>query len=143
MNIDINNLHPKMKLEVMNPGSTQEEVNSLISHFNTISIPSEYIDFIYKFSDAEILVNNESYIRIWGGKGCIEMNNSYNIQKYIPGALAIGDDEGGKVIFYAQGNDGYGLYLVGFGDLDINDAVFVAESLKDLLICGRGIDVLI
>ena len=143
MNIDIDNLHSEMKLEVTNPGSTEEEVNHLISHFNAISIPVEYIKFISKISDAEILINNESYIRIWGGRGCIEMNDSYNIQKYIPGALAIGDDEGGEVIFYAQGNHGYGLYLVGFGNLNVNDAIFISDSLKSLLIRGQGIDVLI
>ncbi|WP_225365577.1 hypothetical protein [Serratia rubidaea] len=71
------------------------------------------------------------------------MNESYNFQKYIPHSLAIGDDEGGKALFYANGNNGFGLYIVGFGDLDINDAAFVSESLYKLLIDGEGVEKLI
>lgn len=74
-----------------------------------IGIPDEYTQFISKISEVGILVKNDFYIRIWGAKGCMEMNESYNIQKYIPSALAIGDDEGGQTIFYAEGNHGYGL----------------------------------
>lgn len=68
----------------------------------------------------------------------MEMNDAYNIQKYIPNSLAIGDDEGGKVILYISGQNGYGLYQVGFGDLDINDAEFISPSLTELLIYGVG-----
>lgn len=85
-------------------------------------------------TEAEILVMGASYIRIWEAPGCMEMNDAYNIQKYIPNSLAIGDDEGGKVILYASDQNGYGLYQVGFSDLDINDAEFISPSLTELLI---------
>ena len=55
--------------------------------------------------------------------------------------LAIGDDEGGKVIFYAEGKEGFGLYLVGFGNLDLDDAVYIAPSLEALLIEGIGAEI--
>ncbi|MEE3664907.1 hypothetical protein V2I52_23885 [Brenneria sp. g21c3] len=71
------------------------------------------------------------------------MNESYHIQKYIPDAIAIGDDERGQVIFYATEGDGYGLYKVGFKNLDIEDAVFISNSLYDLLMKGNGADDLI
>ena len=93
-------------------------------------------------ADVEVKVmDSTSYIRIWGAAGCSEMNAAYHIQDYIPQALAIGDDEGGKVIFYAEGKEGFGLYLVGFGNLDLDDAVYIAPSLETLLIEGIGAEI--
>lgn len=93
-------------------------------------------------ADVELKVmDSTSYIRIWGAAGCSEMNAAYHIQDYIPHALAIGDDEGGKVIFYAEGKEGFGLYLVGFGNLDLDDAVYIAPSLEALLIEGIGAEI--
>ncbi|CAH02162.1 uncharacterized protein KLLA0_B05269g [Kluyveromyces lactis] len=140
MKINISKLHENFKLEVKNAGSSDEEINTIRTIFSGKEIPEEYLCFISQVSEAEILVQGKSYIRIWGAEGCIEMNESYHIQKYIPNAIAIGDDEGGQVIFYATGDDGYGLYKVGFGNLDIEDAVFISNSLYDLLMKGNGTD---
>ncbi|AGB83056.1 hypothetical protein D781_2813 [Serratia sp. FGI94] len=143
MNIDTSKLHKSFSLDATNPGSTEIEIKKMKDFFHDIVIPDEYLDFTSKHSDAEILVLGDSYIRIWGVSGCLEMNESYDFQKYIPHSLAIGDDEGGKALFYANGNNGFGLYIVGFGDLDINDATFVSESLYKLLIDGKGAEKLI
>lgn len=143
MLIELEKINNNFKIEVKKAGSTKTEIEELQAFFIGIDIPNEYTDFISKIAEAEILVKNDYYIRIWDAKGCMEMNESYNIQKYIPSALAIGDDEGGQAIFYAKGNHGYGLYKVGFGNLDINDAVFIAPSLHDLLINGVGIEQLV
>lgn len=62
------------------------------------------------------------YIRILGPADCIEINGVHNIQKYIPNSLVIGDDEGGKSLLYADRNEGFGLYIVDFGDLDIEES---------------------
>ncbi|WP_233268255.1 hypothetical protein [Pantoea sp. BAV 3049] len=79
MKIDIVKFHADFKLEANNPGSSNEEIIDLKTHFNGIAIPNDYIDFISEVSDAEILVQGGSYIRIWGASGCIEMNDSYFI----------------------------------------------------------------
>ncbi|MGP3781155.1 hypothetical protein ACTWKC_12095 [Bacillus sp. 4A_MP3] len=55
------------------------------------------------------------------------MNESYEIQDYIPNSLAVGDDEGGNALIYFEGAEGFGLYIVGFGDLDPEEAVKVAH----------------
>ncbi|QEU62004.1 hypothetical protein KDRO_E08890 [Kluyveromyces lactis] len=140
MKINISKLHENFKLKVRNAGSSDEEIKTMRTFFSGKEIPEEYVCFISQLLEAEILVQGKSYIRIWGAEGCIEMNESYHIQKYIPNAIAIGDDEGGQVIFYATGGDGYGLYKVGFGNLDIEDAIFISNSLYDLLMKGNGAD---
>jgi len=56
------------------------------------------------------------------------MDVGYGISKWIPGVLPIGDDGGGEVIFYANGKRGSGLSHVGYGNLDLDDAVWIAGS---------------
>ena len=68
-----------------------------------LKVPYEFLEIIRERTEIEILVNKEKYIRIWGAVGCIEMNEAYHIQKYIPNSLAIGDDECGNVVLYANG----------------------------------------
>lgn len=143
MLIELEKINQNLKIEVKKNGSTKEQIKKMQDFFSVIDVPEEYLFFISKVSEVEILVKNETYIRLWGAEGCMEMNEAYNIQKYMPGALAIGDDEGGQAIFYAKGKNDYGLYKVGFGNLDIDDAVFISPSLYELLINGVGIDELI
>ncbi|AIQ42162.1 SMI1/KNR4 family protein [Paenibacillus sp. FSL R5-0912] len=119
----------------------KEEISKLLN-YSTIEVPFDYIEFISIATEVEIKVKEKMYIRIWGPVDCIEMNEAYHIQKYIPRSLAIGDDEGGNVIIYLEGEGGLGLYMVGFGDLDINDAVKVAPTLRDLLVDNIGIEVI-
>lgn len=141
MHIDFFNLSEKYRLDVFEPASSEADIKAMQKYFKDTEIPDDYILFLSQMSEAEILVMNESYIRIWGASGCVEMNSSHKIQYYIPKSLAIGDDEEGKVIFYAEGKNGFGLYKVGFGDLDINDAEFVSPSLSALLIDGVDAEV--
>ncbi|WP_330986288.1 MULTISPECIES: SMI1/KNR4 family protein [Enterobacterales] len=139
-NVSFFDINDKLRLDVYKPASSKDDIEKMKNHFKGITIPQEYSIFVSQMTEAEFFVVDESYIRIWGAEGCMEMNDSHHVQKYIPNSLAIGDDEGGKVILYAFGNNGYGLYQVGFGDLDINDAEFISPSLTDLLIHGVGVD---
>lgn len=143
MKINVSEFHEDFRLDVRKTGSSEKEIKRMRDFFKGTSIPEEYVNFISEISEAEILVQGDAYIRIWGAQGCVEMNESYHIQKYIPEAVAIGDDEGGQAIFYANGKNGYGIYKVGFGNLDIDDATFISKSLYDLLVKGEGADNLI
>lgn len=138
MKINYFNLNNKYRLDHYKPASSLDDIAELKNSLQRNVIPSDYIMFVSQLTEAEILVSGDSYIRIWGALGCIEMNIEYNVQKYIPDAIAIGDDEGGKAIIYAKGSEGFGLYKVGFGDLDIDSAEFISPSLTDLLIYGNG-----
>ncbi|PFC74055.1 hypothetical protein CN298_28915 [Bacillus cereus] len=71
------------------------------------------------------------------------MNAAHDIQKYIPNSLAIGDDEGGKALLYVDGKEGLGLYTVDFRDLDVEETIKIAPSLKALLIDGVGVEELL
>ncbi|WP_375199393.1 SMI1/KNR4 family protein [Bacillus sp. RS11] len=119
--------------------ASERQIKELMD-FSTIEVPADYIEFIKVATEVEINVKNEMYIRIWGPADSIEMNEAYYIQKYIPNSLAIGVDEGGNALIYFEGKRGFGLYMVGFGNLDIVDAVLIAPSLTDLLVNNFGLD---
>ncbi|MEN1936473.1 SMI1/KNR4 family protein [Paenibacillus sp. 102] len=135
-------LNAVFRLDVQELPAREEEIRAL-QNFSSIEVPLEYIEIVRQVTNVEINVCNDMYIRIWGPTDCIEMNEAYHIQKYIPYSLAIGDDEGGKVLTYASGIEGFGVYLVDLGNLDIQDSIKLTASLKLLLKNGIGIEKLL
>jgi len=141
MNI-LDNISSMYSIEAKQIPSKEEEIKEL-QDFSIIDVPIEYIDIIRVASEIEINIGNKMYIRIWGASGCIEMNEAYEIQKYLPNSIAIGDDEGGGALIYLQGKDGFGIYYNRFADLDIEEAVKIAPSLTELLVKNVGVNILI
>lgn len=136
----INKFHKLFRIDVSAAKSDQNEINELIEYSN-IAVPYEFIKIIEEKTEMEICVNNKKYIRVWGARGCLEMNKIYNIQKYIPNSLAIGDDECDNVVLYAQGKKGFGVYMVSFNNLDIEDLKYISSSLEAFFIKGEGVDI--
>ena len=139
MNI-LSKMSKSFELVASDEKSSDAEINELI-HYSKIDVPFEFIEIIKEKTELEILVNNEKYIRVWGAKGCIEMNSVHHIQKYIPDSLAIGDDECSNAVLYANGSTGFGIYMVSFGDLDVNEMVYIADSLEAFFVKEKGIDI--
>jgi hypothetical protein len=103
-------------------------------------LPSDYVELLHHATEIEIDVEGRGYVRIWSPSGVVELNGAYNIQKYLPGALAVGDDEGGKVFVLMVGERGPGIYRSSFADPDPGEAVYIAPSFEALLGRGVGID---
>ncbi len=139
MNI-LNKMSNVFRIDVSNAKSTVSEINELVQYSNIV-IPSEFLEIIGEKTELEICVNDEKYIRIWGAKGCIDMNDAYNIQKYIPNSLAIGDDECSNVVLYAYGKKGFGIYVVSFSDLDADELVYIADSLEAFFVYEKGVNI--
>lgn len=139
MNI-LNKMNKMFKIEAYEMKSVERDINDLLQYSN-IAIPNEYIEIIREKTEIEILVDEKKYIRIWGAAGCIEMNSAYYIQKYIPNSLAIGDDECCNALLYAYGAEGFGVYIVALNDLEIDEMIYISNSLKDFFVDGVGINV--
>lgn len=137
----LSNLDHAFQIAVAENASDEEAIASLIA-FSVIAVPLEYLNLIRKCSELELTVSDTRYIRIWGASGCIEMNKAYQIQKYIPQTLAIGDDEGGNALIYAAGRDGFGVYGVAFNDLEVDGMKYISDSLVSLLVNGQGVQTL-
>ena len=136
----LNELSGLFKVVTSNIKSSDVEIDELIQ-FSKIDVPEEFIQIIKEKTELEIQVDDKKYIRIWGANGCIEMNAAYSVQKYIPNSLAIGDDECCNVILYASGHEGFGIYMASLSDLDVDEMVFIANSLEDFFVKGKGLDV--
>ena len=104
-----------------------------------IRLPDEFFRLIPKKNDEEISVCGEKILRLWTAAGCVEMNEAYGVQKRLPRAWAIGDDEGGYALVYAEGKKGVGLYAAPFSDLDDSDKTYLSDSLSDFLLKGVGL----
>jgi hypothetical protein len=138
----ITNISPRFRVDAQKAPSSEAQIRDLEA-FSTIPLPSDYVELIREGTEYEISIDNGKYIRIWGAVGCVEMNTAYDIQGQLGKSLAIGDDEGGSALIILPLSQGVraGIYLIGFGCLDIEEGEFVAESLRDLLVNEDGIDV--
>ena len=131
-------LDKTLKVLASQPPASKSQVSMLQRTYP--SVPDEYLKLVKEATEIELQHQGGQYVRIWGPDGCIEMDSGYNISKRIAGAIPIGDDGGGKVIFYMNGDKGFGFYHVGYGDLDAEDAVFAAPSLSAFLEHAVGLN---
>lgn len=119
-------------------GEKSESIYELNKWFN-ISLPIDYVQLLQQMSEIEINCSNK-YIRIWNVQGCIEMNTAYDIQKYIPDSMAIGDDGYCNVFIYANGSNGFGLYILPLDDIEFDGLIFLAPSISDFFCKNIGVE---
>jgi hypothetical protein len=131
-------LHRSIYLLAKQPAASGDEIALFNLRFP--SAPEEYLKLVEEATEVELQHEQGQYIRIWGPSGCIDMDEGYNIAARMPSAIPIGDDGGGKVLFYLNGTCGRGLYHVGYGDLAAEDAIFTAPNLTELLQRAVGIE---
>jgi len=139
----IGNLSKTFTIATMNPPDSSEKIEGL-KKFSNVELPADYLEFIGEASEIEIKVKGKIYIRFWDTQGCIEMNEAYKIQEHlIPETLAIGDNGGCGTLFYMDGKEGFGIYQVHLSDLDIDEAVKISSSLRELLLNDIGVEKLL
>lgn len=122
---------PKVRVLAQEDPATESDIEKVTSRFP--SLPAEYIDIVRHATEIEVEFENGRYLRVWGPSGCLEMDEAYLISAQIAGSIPVGDDGGGHVIYYHKGKSGWGLYCNGYGNLDPDDAVWIAASLDQLL----------
>ncbi|MFP3847193.1 SMI1/KNR4 family protein [Priestia filamentosa] len=130
-------------MDVIEVPSTEESIERL-KEFSPIDVPEDYLSIIRKGTDVEIFVKLENedfdmYIRFWGADFVVSENEALNLE-FLSDSLIIGDNEGGQVIVYTTGPEGFGVYLTGYGVLDKNESTFIALSLEDFLTKNVGIE---
>jgi cell wall assembly regulator SMI1 len=60
-----------------------------------------------------------------------ERNSTFEVARYLPGYIMIGDDSGGSGIFIDTVSSPSPVYQIGHGSLDLSDAVVLAPTLTD------------
>jgi hypothetical protein len=117
--------------------SSEEDIAAYVGRFGAIA--PDYEQQVRLGANAEFMDDEKRYLRIWSPACALDMDHGYQITEYIPGCQPIGDDGGGMVLFYAEGARGFGLYLVGYGDLELGDAVYLGPNLATLLFASNGL----
>jgi hypothetical protein len=133
---DLHEVGPEYRVLAAGSAASPEDILDATRHFG--SLPAGYIDLVKKVTELELEHAGGQYIRIWGPAGCVEMDEAYDIRRRMPGTVPVGDD-GGRVIFYGEGPCGIGLYYVGWGVLDTNESVWIANDLRSLLLHAEGL----
>jgi hypothetical protein len=131
-------LNPMFRVLASRPAATAEQLSEVELHFG--HIPPDYRLLVGEGTELELQHHDGQYIRIWGPLGSKEMDEGYGIKARITDAFPIGDDGGGRVIFYQDGARGPGLHHVGYGNLDSEDAIWIALDPPSLLGECSGID---
>jgi len=131
-------LHSSLTILAVRPPATSDQVAIATNHFG--SLPEEYVQLVGEGTEIELGGPDNAYIRIWGPEGCVDMEQGYNITHYLPGAIPVGDNGGCDVIYYGNGEKGFGVYKVGLSNPFQEYAVWLADSLTSFLVEGVGID---
>lgn len=140
----LSKLSTRFRVDASKGPSSEAEIAQLLE-FSPIAVPPDFVELIREGTEVELAIDGRKYIRIWSALGCIEMNTAYEVQGNLGDSLAIGDDESGSaLIMMPEGaRVREGLYLMGFGCLDIDEATFIAPTLTDLLVNEAGIEKLV
>lgn len=130
----------------------EEKIKKILSE-SPVNLPDDYIEFLRIISGEEnvgigfAVDGTRSEIFIWSAGFALDRraeDYSHEVYKKVTDCCwLVGDDLGGLVYFYGNGNEGFGLYRGTSGGLDISDSDKIADSLTNFLVDGVGIDVAI
>lgn len=127
------NLSALQGMSSVNPGIERLGIDNLETRLGR-GIPDQYRDLL-QAADGFILNNG---LHIYSSDYIVERNETFEVNKYAPGYLAIGDDSGGRSILIRF--EGGGVYLVDQGSMHPDDMKKVAESLAEWISNGAEID---
>jgi hypothetical protein len=136
----LESLDPRFVLAASEPAASEQELDGLAAFFAGLTrrLPNDLRALLARATEVELLVEDVGCIRFWSPASVLEQNAAHHFQKYMPTAVAVGDDEGGSIYVFMDGGEGPGLYRSSFTDADPAEAVFIADSITSLLVRGIG-----
>jgi hypothetical protein len=128
-------VNEKALFRVLNPPATTAELTILRTVCG--SLPLSYLDFLAQCNGAESGVHDEGgdCLAIWSSKEIPELNEAYQIARWVPELLAIGSDGGGDAIGVDRAASPdpelWPVVRIGFGNLDRADFVRLASGFQE------------
>jgi hypothetical protein len=120
--------HPEVRVLAHEAGASDAEISAVQARYP--ALPEAMAELMRETTELELAYRGR-YLRLYGPRGCIEMDEAYSLSTRIPGAIVIGDNGGGEAILFLPGK---GIYKVGYGALDPDEVRFVANDLESLLV---------
>lgn len=124
----------KSLFRVMNPPANRSELKTLCMACG--DLPPSYLQFLTASNGAESCVNDigGDCLALWSCSEIPEMNEAYQIARYVPELLVIGSDGGDCAIgFDRKGmsvSESWPVVRIGFGNLDRSDFVSLASGFR-------------
>ncbi|WP_177177037.1 SMI1/KNR4 family protein [Stenotrophomonas indicatrix] len=114
-------------------GAHTDGLRRLQAHWAEAAIPEDFIELL-RWSNGGRCVFPHAYVDLWSIASIIELNDSYQVRRYLGDSLmGIGTDGGSTLIALDLSPSSRG-QIVSFdlGDLDISQGKPIAESIAEL-----------
>jgi hypothetical protein len=121
------------------PGATEAQIARLTGWLGH-DIPETYRDLLRRTNGAEAWWDADDGegggpLVLWSTEEIPELNEAYEIRRYLPGAVAIGSDGGEDAILLdttvSDEAEAWPVVRVGFGNLDRQDLTLQAKRFED------------
>ncbi len=107
-----------------NPMAAEADITALVS-FCPVVLPSEYLELLRSSDGGDAQRSGyPSYVRFWSARMAIEYNQSYEIERWLPGFVGIGDNGGSELVgFDTRFGQPYRVCTIPFVPMSWDDAV--------------------
>lgn len=82
------------------------------------------------------------YLHLYGTGNLLERNTTYEVQKYLPDYISIGDDNGGQAICLHCNDHDETVYLTGYGALDTGSMAVLSDNFTDWIQNRCSLDII-
>lgn len=113
------------------PGATDSAIAEEEKQLG-LKLPVEYVDFLKLTNGGEGFIGKE-YVILWGAEELASMNQSYEVQKYVPGLLIFGSNGGGEAYGFDTRTPQRPIVQVPFVGMDWGYARPMGESFSEFL----------
>jgi hypothetical protein len=116
------------------PGAASFDLANLQSRLP--GAPVDYVAFLSEADGGEGDLVTEApitYLRLWSAASSIDNNDSYQVQRSLPGYWGIGDNGGGEMLAFDRSFAVWPLYAIPFIPMDARDRIPVADSFGQML----------
>lgn len=121
-------MSPLHNIFTANPPASEQDI-LLIEQTMAIYLPQEYKS-VLKEANGFSLTNG---VLIYGTGEIIERNETWEVNEYAKGYVAIGDDGGGMAFLMALEKEACQVFAVDVGDMNPQHAILVSSHLKSWL----------
>ena len=107
-----------------NPPATEEDVAALVAA-SPVPLPAAYLALL-RLSDggSASLSNYPGDVRIWSARTAVDYNDGYEVQRWHPGFIAFGDNEGPDMVgFDIRKGEPYPVCAVSFAPMEWSAAL--------------------
>jgi hypothetical protein len=105
-----------------------------------VLLPGAYRQFLLQEQLTVDVIGN--FLLLYGTNSLLERNTTYEVQKYLPAYISIGDDNGGQAICLHCNDHDEKVYLTGYGALDTGSMAVLSDSFTDWIQNGCSLDII-